>query len=149
MRILRCACSTCEHLLFTHSHDDHFAVRELQYLSPNFAPHRQEPMNIYATDALIEKMQGAMGKFFEKAPLQICPIAPFVPFVAGHLQVMPIAAHHKKDEVCVNYLLRRPEENRTILYGSDTGWYDPPTWEAIARHRIDTVVSGVRQGQLR
>jgi phosphoribosyl 1,2-cyclic phosphate phosphodiesterase len=128
------------HLLFTHSHDDHFAVRELQYLSPNFAPGRIEPLEVYATEALLQRIPGETGHFFEDAPLHFHMVLPFQTFAAGHLLVTPITAHHKSDELCVNYLLNDPAENRTLLYGSDTGWYDDETWNYLAEQKIDTAI---------
>jgi phosphoribosyl 1,2-cyclic phosphate phosphodiesterase len=127
-----------QHLLFTHSHDDHFAVRELQYLSPNFAPCRKGPLNVYGTNELIKRMLPEMEHFFEKAPLRFHSVLPFDEFKVGHLDVTPITAHHKHDELCLNYLLRGSE--RTLLYACDTGWYDPPTWEYLATRQIDAAV---------
>ena len=127
-----------QHLLFTHSHDDHFAVRELQYLSPNFAPDRKEPLHVWATDELVRKMYGEMAHFFEPAPLLFHAIEPFVAYKIGHLNLTPISAHHKHDEVCLNYLVE--SEGKTLLYASDTGWYDPPTWEFLAGVRLDAAI---------
>jgi phosphoribosyl 1,2-cyclic phosphate phosphodiesterase len=127
-----------EHLLFTHSHDDHFAVRELQYLSPNFAPNRTEPLHIWATDELIRKMYGEMAQFFEPAPLLFHAVEPFRPYRVGPLTITPITAHHKRDELCLNYLLER--DGKRVLYASDTGWYDPPTWEFLEGTTLDLAI---------
>ena len=127
-----------QHLLFTHSHDDHFAVRELQYLSPNFAPDRTAPLNVYATNDLIKKMILEMSHFFEAAPLRFHSIAPFEEITVGHLRVTPIVAHHKVDELCLNFVIQ--EGNRALLYASDTGWYDPPTWDFLDGRGLDAVI---------
>lgn len=127
-----------QHLLFTHSHDDHFAVRELQYLSPNFAPDRQDPLHIYATDELIRKMYAEMAHFFEPAPLLFHAVVPFKEVKVGHLFVTPVTAHHKHDELCLNYIVRDGE--RSLLYAADTGWYDRPTWEFLDGYPLDAAV---------
>lgn len=129
-----------QHLLFTHSHDDHFAVRELQYLSPNFAPHRDAPLHVWGTGSLLQIMQKEMAHFFEEAPLCFCPLIPFMETKVGSLHVTPLMARHKTDETCFNYLLRDARENKTILYASDTGWYDAPTWEFLATQKIHGAV---------
>ncbi|MGC4043872.1 MAG: MBL fold metallo-hydrolase [Armatimonas sp.] len=118
-----------EHLIFTHSHDDHFAVRELQYLSPNFAPNRTAPLYVWATDELIRKMYGEMAHFFEPAPLLFHAVEPLRSYKVGGLGVTPIMAHHKRDELCLNYIFQK--DGKRVLYASDTGWYDPPTWEFL------------------
>ena len=129
-----------QHLVFTHSHDDHFAVRELQYLSPNFAPGRKGSLDVWATNEVTRKMLPEMEHFFEKAPLRFHPVSPFETFAVGHLHFTPITAHHKRDELCLNYLVTDPATETTILYASDTGWYDTPTWTFLANRRISGAI---------
>ena len=135
-----------QHLLFTHSHDDHFAVRETQYLSPNFAPCRKGPLHVWATHELIKKMLPEMAHFFEQAPLRFHPLVPFSPFSVAHLTVTPVTAHQKQEELCLNFLLR-DESDRTLLYASDTGWYDLPTWRFLDGRHIDTVIIECGKGK--
>ena len=130
--------SRLQHLLFTHSHDDHFAVRELQYLSPNFAPERRGPLNVWATHDLIKKMLPEMEHFFEEAPVSFNPLSLFNTFDVGHLKVTPIPSHHKQDELCLNFLIRVGAS--VLLYATDTGWYDKVTWDYLEGRRIDAVV---------
>ncbi len=138
--------SGLQHLVFTHSHDDHFAVRELQYLSPNFAPCRRgAPLNVWATPELIRKMLPEMEHFFEKAPLKFNPLAPFHSISIGPLQVTPVPAHHKSDELCLNYLVRSGET--TLLYATDTGWYDEPTWTFLEGRPLSAVVVECGKGR--
>ncbi|WP_394794131.1 MBL fold metallo-hydrolase [Armatimonas sp.] len=131
-----------EHLLFTHTHDDHFAVRELQYFSCNFAPDREQPLQVWATDYALTKLQAELESFFEEPPLRCRPLTPFQEVQVGHLFVTPLTAHHKTDELCLNYLFREGEaENaRYLLYASDTGWYDPPTWEFLEGVSLDGAI---------
>ncbi|HVK03388.1 MAG TPA: MBL fold metallo-hydrolase [Armatimonadaceae bacterium] len=134
------------HLLFTHSHDDHFAARELQYLSPNFAPLRRDPLQVWGSADLIAKLLPETDGFFEPAPLEFRPVVPFEEYAVGHLAVTPVTAHHKPDELCLNYLLRDPA-GRALLYATDTGWYDPPTWEFLAGVPLHGVVVECGKGE--
>ena len=118
-----------EHLLFTHTHDDHFAARELQYLSCNFAPDREEPLRIWASSEALEKLHEETSHFFEPPPLRCGALEPFVEVPVGHLFVTPITAHHRHDELCFNFIFR--SGNTRLLYASDTGWYAPETWEFL------------------
>jgi phosphoribosyl 1,2-cyclic phosphate phosphodiesterase len=139
-----------QHLLFTHSHDDHFAVRELQYLSPNFAPCRKGPLNVWATAELIHKMMPEMDHFYERAPLRFYSVLPFDPVPVAHLEVTPITAHHKQDELCLNYLLKDTRNTgKTVLYACDTGWYDPPTWDYLTTQQVDCVIIECGKGNSR
>ncbi|MDX1934834.1 MAG: MBL fold metallo-hydrolase [Capsulimonadales bacterium] len=139
--------SKLQHLLFTHSHDDHFAVRELQYLSPIFALTRKEPLNVYATGEVIAKMLREMEHFFERAPIRFQSVIPYNEFAVGHLRVTPIVAHHREDELCLNYILS--DGRKSVLYGCDTGWYDLPTWEFLERCRLDAVIMECGKGKVR
>jgi phosphoribosyl 1,2-cyclic phosphate phosphodiesterase len=127
-----------EHLLFTHSHDDHFAIRELQYLSPNFAPDREKPLLIHATPEVIRKVQQETTHFFEKAPIEYCPLTPFEAFNLGDVTITPITANHRLDELCVNFLVT--QAGKTLLYASDTGWYNLATWEFLSNQKIDIAI---------
>jgi phosphoribosyl 1,2-cyclic phosphate phosphodiesterase len=127
-----------EHLLFTHSHDDHFAVRELQYLSPNFAPDRRLPLQVYATDEVIRRMYGEMAHFFEPSPLLFHAVVPFKELPVGHLHVTPLLANHKHDELCLNYIVRSGDTR--LLYATDTGWYGSATWDFLFGYPLDAVV---------
>lgn len=129
-----------EHLLFTHTHDDHFAVRELQYLSPNFAPERAAPLHVWGTDYCLNHIRVTMGRFFEPAPLKMCALTPFQTGDIAHLSVIPILAHHKADEPCLNYLLTERATGKTLLYASDTGWYAEETWTFLAGHRLNAAI---------
>lgn len=130
--------SSLQHLLFTHTDDDHFAVRELQYLSPTFAPSRSTPLNVWATHEVIKKMLPEMAHFFEQAPLCFQPLAPFKEVRVGTLHVTPIVARHRPDELCLNFLVREGE--RVLLYATDTGWYDEPTWRFLEAKRLHGVI---------
>ncbi|MBC8142192.1 MAG: hypothetical protein H7Y38_12210 [Armatimonadetes bacterium] len=129
-----------KHLLFTHSHDDHFAVRELQYLSPNFAPERDAPLKIWGTDYCMQHIRVTMGRFFEPVPLKMGVVTPFETSAVAHLHVTPVLARHKVDEPCLNYLFTEPATQKTLLYASDTGWYAEETWAFLRGRRMDAAI---------
>lgn len=130
--------ASLQHLLFTHSHDDHFAIRELQYLSPVFAPARNIPLNVYAGNELIRRMIPEMSSFFEAAPVRFHSIAPFEELTIGHLTIVPVLANHKPDETCLNFVFR--DSASACLYATDTGWYQESTWRYLAGADLDLVV---------
>jgi phosphoribosyl 1,2-cyclic phosphate phosphodiesterase len=127
-----------QHLLFTHTHDDHFAVRELQYLSCNFAPDRDEPLQVWASGQALALLRQEMAHFFEEPPLRCRALTPFEEVPIGPYKVTPLTAHHKADELCFNFLFQQGET--CLLYASDTGWYDPPTWEFLAGVSLDAAI---------
>jgi phosphoribosyl 1,2-cyclic phosphate phosphodiesterase len=135
-----CDLTAIENLLFTHTHDDHFAVQELQYLSKNFAPDRKVPLHVWASEEALAKLAVTQARFFELPPLCYRRLQPFEEVQVGSLFVTPLTAHHKSDELCLNFLFRDPRTQTRLLYASDTGWYDPPTWEFLEGVLLDGAI---------
>ncbi|MBC8101022.1 MAG: hypothetical protein H7Z41_00360 [Cytophagales bacterium] len=135
-----------EHLLFTHSHDDHFAPRELQYLSPNFAPQRTKPLQIWLTEECRDRICAESRRFFEKAPLKMRIVEPERTYRVGPLWVTPFAANHSPSERCLNFLLADVMGGEEFLYGSDTGWYTGTTWDFLATRRLRGAVMECGKG---
>ncbi|MBC8139526.1 MAG: hypothetical protein H8F28_26910, partial [Fibrella sp.] len=67
-------------------------------------------------------------------------VEPFRSYPVAHLVATPIPSRHKDDEMCLNYLLTEPGSGKTLLYASDTGWYQDTTWEFLSGRRLDAVV---------
>ncbi len=127
-----------QHLLFTHTHDDHFAARELQYLSCNFAPDREGALQVWGSTQALAKLQCETKEFFEAPPLRYRALQPFTEVQIGHLFVTPLTAYHKTDELCFNFIFRNGDTR--LLYASDTGWYEQETWEFLENIPLDAAV---------
>jgi len=140
--------SRLRYLLFTHSHDDHFAIRELQYLSPTFSRDRACPMDIWLSKDCLEQLRPVAARFFEKIPTPLHVVEPYETVKAGPLFVTPILARHKEDEQCFNYLLSETPDGPALLYASDTGWYQEPTWEYLATRSLRAVVMECGNGTI-
>ncbi len=137
--------SRLQHLFITHSHDDHFAWRELAYVRPPFGHDLvHPPLRVYGNATvcdllkpLVERCQGL---------LEAKQVAPFVPVPAGHLTFTPLLAEHAPPEEALNYLVQ--EGPRTVLYASDTGLYGPRTMEFLSGRRLDLAIIECTQGAL-
>lgn len=128
-----------EHLVFTHSHDDHFAIREIQYLAPTFAPARCRPLHIWLTPDCRNELLPVFDRFFEQAPVVLHLLEPFQQVQIGPLFVTPLVARHKEDELCLNLLVTDAADAPALLYASDTGWYPEVTWEFLRTQRLRAV----------
>jgi phosphoribosyl 1,2-cyclic phosphate phosphodiesterase len=126
-----------EYLLFTHGHDDHFALRELQYMSWMFVEEvSQVPLNVLGPLDVVERVAQSLRVC--DLPLRLQSLCLWEPVkLKGH-EVTPIQAQHDPDMGCYNYLIS--DGYRTLLYASDTGWYDPPTWDFLMQTKLDGVV---------
>lgn len=123
------------HVLFTHSHDDHFAVKELQYVLWPFDATPKARFPICGSAAVLDAVRNNIPGV-EK--LELVEWRAFEPHDLGSYSVIPIRAHHKEDEECFNLIIA--DSSRTILYATDTGWYQEETWAFLADRALDCVI---------
>lgn len=127
-------------LIFTHSHEDHFAPSEIQYALFPFTPHEALPYTIYGNERVCE----LIWQRYPDWPLDIVTTHSFESFPHGEYVITPIHARHKEDEDSHNILIH--DGQRCFLYGTDTGIWPPETWEFLANKRIDLLVLECGEG---
>jgi len=128
--------SGLQHLLITHTHEDHLAVHELAYLTPGFA-YRQQPLTAYGSEDFVRLLAGMSDNLRQWLNLQ--SLQPFTPYEIDRYTVIPVLAHHREDEQCLNYVVS--DGKVTLLYMCDTGWYREATWRYLAGVRLDAVIA--------
>jgi phosphoribosyl 1,2-cyclic phosphate phosphodiesterase len=122
-------------VIVTHSHFDHFDAGQLQYCLPPFVPIEAGTPEVFGNAAVQEELTRA----FSSADLITThEIHSFETFQAGEYFVTPISSYHKLDEDSINFMIER--DGKRILYATDTGVYQEPTWEFIKGMRFDAVV---------
>jgi phosphoribosyl 1,2-cyclic phosphate phosphodiesterase len=132
-----------EFLVFTHPHDDHLAAKELQYLSWMFVPEPiTKPLPILGSISVLEKIELSLED--KELPIKLHCMEPWEPTVQGNWTVTPVMAQHDPSKVCFNLLISNGE--KTLLYATDTGWYDQPTWKYLEGIKIDGAVIEVSRG---
>lgn len=132
-----------EHLLFTHVHDDHFAVRELQYASWMFVPQPiTRTTHVYGPVDAVATMREELE--LNTLPFAVHCLAPWETTDVGKYEVTPVLAQHDCERVCLNYLIEL--DGKTLLYATDTGWWDEPTWRFLAQKKLDAVVIECTKG---
>lgn len=137
--------TTTPYLLFTHAHDDHFAVRELQYLSWMFVPQPiTKPLHVFGPRDTIEKIRQSLD--LANLPLKLHCLKEWETAAIGRWQVTPILAQHDPEQQCFNYLVS--DGARTLLYATDTGWYEKQTWDFLGRTQLDGMVVECTKGRM-
>ncbi|MFN8139718.1 MAG: MBL fold metallo-hydrolase [Fimbriimonadales bacterium] len=121
-------------VLFTHSHDDHFSPRELQYMFPPFVNGTYVTPTIYGNQTILD---GISGAFDEANQLSTQLIRSFEPTELLGYTLTPIAAYHKLDEDSMNFIIQK---DKTLLYATDTGVWREETWDFLKGQRFDAVV---------
>lgn len=129
---------TC--LLFTHSHDDHFAIEELQYGLYPFSDLDFLCFSIYGNATVCAKI----AQRYPDWPMDVHQVRSFEPFVHGPYVFTPIRANHQEDEESLNYVIERA--GKTLLYATDTGIWEEDVWEFLTRFRLDALVIECTEG---
>jgi len=127
------------HILITHSHQDHFAPSESISVRKNSEDQVFTYMNQTTLNLL--KHYQKFNRFYSISP-ETKVIAPFKKIRLNQDDfAIPILANHDKfyNEECLNFIFKI--KNKTLLYASDTGWYDnEKTWQEILKHKYDIVI---------
>lgn len=131
-------------LLFTHIHDDHFCGSELQYLGPYFvtAP-LPEPLPIYGPPEVIAWLDANLGS--KNLPITLHTLTPWKTVCIARYHVTPLPAQHDHATTCFNYLIE-DAKGATLLYASDTGWYEDPTWRYLESADVDGILVECQKG---
>ena len=125
-------------ILFTHSHDDHLCAAELQYAGPYFVPTPlSQRMPIYGPVDAICKIKDTIDT--DRLPFSLHILQPNEPCDIAGYTVTPVLAQHDPKIVCFNYIITDPA-GATLLYATDTGWYEEATWRILERIHFDGIV---------
>lgn len=131
-------------LIFTHSHEDHFAVGEIQYALFPFTECQYLPYTIYGNDVICRKVQ----ERYPAWPIELIETRSFNTYRHGDYLITPVKARHIEDEDCHNLLIQRG--GKTLLYATDTGIWHHETFEFLTRFKVDLLViectDGLRKG---
>ncbi len=133
-----------EALLFTHAHDDHFAVSELQYRRSGFVANPlTNVLPVYGPPDVISELTNRSAA--QPLPYTLTTLSPWETIEIAGYKVTPIIAQHDTSLTCYNYLIQN-SAGKTLLYASDTGWYHEETWTFLLGKRIDGIVCECTNG---
>jgi phosphoribosyl 1,2-cyclic phosphate phosphodiesterase len=126
-------------LLFTHSHEDHFAPSEIQYALYPFTPLEQLPYQIMGNKTIGH----AIAKRYPDWPIDFVKFSAFHTCQHAKYRITPFPAHHVPSEECFNFLI---EADRTLIYATDTGIWDEPSFEFLAGKKADCLIIECTEG---
>jgi phosphoribosyl 1,2-cyclic phosphate phosphodiesterase len=131
-------------LLFTHSHEDHFAVGEIQYALYPFTEMDHMPYTIYGNETICRKIE----ERYPNWPIELVQTRSFESYQHGSYTITPVKARHIEEEDCHNLIIERG--GKSILYATDTGVWTHDTFEFLSRYHLDVLViectDGLRKG---
>lgn len=121
-------------LLFTHSHEDHCAISEIQYALYPFVSADNLPFTVFANQAIIRMIL----ERYPDWPMELIETTSFETYCHGPYKITPVAANHIEGEDCHNLLIER--DGRRLLYATDTGIWKRETFQFLKRQKVDALV---------
>lgn len=137
--------SMVDHLILTHSHEDHLDPFAL-YTRTKFGatilpdlPEERDCLNIYGNEECKKVIDGAMDlnsnshRSGRPESSRICwqQVELWKPVQVGELTVIPLRANHKKGELCHIYAIT--DGKSSLFYANDTGTFPEDTWEHLGK----------------
>lgn len=131
-----------EHLIFTHTHHDHFYPDDLRMRQPGFAHEVPYPLHIYGNDVVMSRCKATLRTLGDQFELH--PLRAFKTFQIRGYYITPLLADHNPLETCFIFHVQR--EGKALLYGNDTGWFPDETWEWLEGKKLDVVTLDCTNG---
>jgi phosphoribosyl 1,2-cyclic phosphate phosphodiesterase len=134
-----------EHLLMTHSHDDHWFVQDIAYRRKGFSRVPDSLLTVWGNEKVEQKFVRTNGSDWARYALEFRRLTPFETIDLGEgVRATPLLAAHDRSEECFNYLIEA--EGRRTLLGHDTGWYDEQTWSYLNGKPLNLIVLDCTHG---
>lgn len=129
-------------ILVTHSHQDHFLPVSLTQIRPPMAYYsRPRKLDLYANKTTLSQLE-QLPESDHKTPLEdyirMHSVASFDEFVCGEYTVKALPASHDPREDCLLFILQK--QDKTLLWGHDTGILREDVWQVLQNYRFDCVV---------
>lgn len=124
-------------ILITHAHSDHLYSCDLEFVRPPYA-HRKpdaEPITVYSSRKSAKPIIDAMYECnnFAKGALNQRVFSDFETLRIGKYDVTALPANHAKH--LDPYIYAISDGEKSLLYGHDSGWFLPETWEYLEKNK--------------
>jgi phosphoribosyl 1,2-cyclic phosphate phosphodiesterase len=131
--------------LQTHPHSDHFDASHLTTRIPDYLSQNAHPLTICASNNTLKKMsemiksEGYIDNLFDsdnqdKLQISLQPINPFESLVLGKYHITALPANHDAKVEPLIYSIS--QNQKTLLYATDTDSISEPVWAAFHRHQM-------------
>lgn len=138
--------SALDHILITHTHADHYCVKELSNRKHPYSQKKktENPLTVYGNEAGYEMIKNAL----EEGVLEYKIVKPYEAFSIRDYAVTPLKAVHAFDQTALFYLIERNRE--ALLYAHDTDEFTDEHLEFLKGKRLSMVsldcTNGILEG---
>jgi phosphoribosyl 1,2-cyclic phosphate phosphodiesterase len=138
-----------EHLLVTHTHEDHFSLPGLldarmarEESGQPLAVYLSQPGRDYVEALIAAAPLSGEDRRWIASHLVFVGLEHFREYRIGALAVHTVTGNHPghgANEQAVGYLVGLPG-GKSLLYACDTGYFAEPTWECLSGRRVDALI---------
>lgn len=128
------------HVLFTHSHSDHFSIDEILMRSTGMAKDvTTDTLHIYASGDVIEIIEKRLALCSEKkrdqmlGRIEMHRLEYYVPTEVCGFTVTPFPATHAGEENAMIFLIEK--DGKALFYGNDTGIFTEEIDDYLAKNK--------------
>lgn len=136
-----------KYLLQTHTHLDHFDVNQFSSLDFKYGTKRDAELNLICSELCLNDIQAKVSQFdrmnlfdkgyLDKIGLSVCTLNHSEVLEIGDYTIKAIHCTHDERIGAQNYLIKN--NNRTLLYATDTPQITEIALQELAGERIDCV----------
>ncbi|HJP82528.1 MAG TPA: MBL fold metallo-hydrolase [Fimbriimonadaceae bacterium] len=123
-----------EAIVFTHSHEDHFTVSEIQYALYPFNMNEYTPFTVYSNSTVKRLIELRYPDW----PLDLVETKLYETITICGYQMTPVRAKHAEPEECQNLVFEK--DGKVFGYMTDTGIWPEITWDYISGVKFDAMV---------
>ncbi len=124
-----------DHIFVSHNHADHFDAEAIKAFAAKRKIAGLKPVVFHAGRASCRDLRGVLTTETDRASTILHEVEPGDTFDAGDLHVEVVRATHQRESSPHGYILGL--HDATIYYGTDSGYPNGETLEALSRHRFD------------
>jgi len=153
--------SQIKHVLFTHSHNDHFYPQYFRWhsrrkrrtaddIEDSACLTPLDQLNIYGSPYVCDRVRFTLSNTEEiEYQIVLHPISVWKSFEINSLEITPIPAnHHVSQDIAMNYVIHDGSRGAVLLYLLDSGPPFDETLSFLRRFRFDAVIVDVAGGTL-
>lgn len=139
--------SRLEHLLISHSHQDHWYPEDLLFRRPGFSVVGEgNHLTVHGNASVGAKLADRVSES-DRYALSFREAQAFGEVDLGEgLTAVPLPANHAHEQEAFLWLVHAPDG--AILFGNDTGWLPAATWDFLASQQLNAVILDSTSGRI-
>lgn len=139
--------SRLEHLLISHSHQDHWYPQDLFFRRPGFSVVAEDNhLAVHGNGSVGARLAQGVSET-DRYALSFQQARAFVEVDLGEgMTAVPLPANHAHEQEAFIWLVHTPKG--AVLFGNDTGWCPAETWDFLAGQQLRIVILDSTSGRI-